>query len=702
MKWIMGTVAAALIAYGIYHFQNQSPETQNTSATNITDFVPADTIYYFGAHAKESLAQFMADYYLGGTPGGQAKLLHLASEFTEEADTPAKAFVSFLIEKFQKEHDGTMASVYEFFGLSATNDVAIYSHGLMPVLKLPLKHPKQLNALIDEATQVSGLAHRSAEIGGKTVRLWEFDDANNDSLSLALLVDANYATFTFLRDSDPADVQKERLGLSKPTRSLSDSKELLELNKKYNYSGDYTGFIHFERIVSAFTAPENSLLGREIESLTTQHKPADALTPDCATEYMSLARSVPRLVLGYQTLTITDNVLNIGFSTTLEITNNKVTEELAKMRGHISQHAQQTDDKIFSIAYGVDLDKLTPALTALWIDFTQQPFQCESLLELQQQAKQSNPIILSMVLAMAQGIKGIALSIYDLEFAQGLMPSSASALISIAAENPAAVTALASMAPLPELAQLQIPSDGTAVAIDLPMLPPAMELKAAIKGQHLVIYAGKQAEQAAQSLAAETLEANGIFGVSANYTKIANLIKNIDTTLMPMFGGNVDGCAAQMEFLDSLSSVSGSFYMQMDHTQKGWQMEIDGEMNKPMAVSHKIDGQYTTEYLDDSCQWQVLGVEQFNKDGSGQLKERDANGECDLYVEDHQWTQMGGRLNITAQKESEREACSDDLVTQTQANIQICFITQSTKDQFVCHFNPETDESAMIRYSRAP
>lgn len=700
MKWILGTVAAVLIAFGIYHWQNQGRERQSFGTASLSDYVPADTIYYLGAQSTESLTQFMADYYFGGTPGGQAKLLHLASKLTEEADTPPKAFAAFLIDKFQKQQDGSLASITRFFGLASSGQTALYSHGVMPVLKLPLKHPEQLNALIDEATQASGLTHRTIDIGGKSVRLWDLDNGKNEQLSIALLVDTNYATVTLLRNSDSQALHKERLGLSKPARSLADSKELLELEEKYNYSGDYSGFIHFERIAAALITPEDSLFGRELNSLMPQNKISDTLTPECAADYLTLAHAVPRLVLGYEKMAIANNVLDIESSITLEITNDKVNGELAKMRGHISQHAQRADDKILSFAYGIDLDQITPALTALWTDFTQQPFKCQMLLDLQQQAKQSNPMMLGMVFGMAQGIKGVAMSIYDLEFAQGPIPSSVSALISIAAENPSAVAALTAMAPLPALANLDIPADGTAVAIELPLLPPGLELKAAVKGKHLVIYAGEQAAQAAQSLASESLAANGLFGASVNYKNIAKLITKIDFAQMPGLGGSVDSCIAQMDFLDSMSSVSGSFYLHTDHSKDGWTMRVTGAMDKPESSTHKINGQYTTEYMDDYCQWQPMGNEQFNMDGNGQLSERDADDKCDIYIEEFQWSQLGGRLDITTQKQIERDSCSEAPVTTTPANIEICFISQASADQFVCHYNPDTDESAVLRYSR--
>ncbi len=702
MKWTLSGLAIVLLAGAAYFFTQQ----KTSSNDSLEAIVPADTLYFFSATTTDELAQFMANYYIGGTPGGQAKLLHMGITATADSDSPAVLFVHELLNNYAQKYDGTISSLSRYLGTADTGKTVFYSHGIVPVLKLPLADAQQLNATIDAASAKSGLQYRTETIANKEIKLWALGTAAEPMhVSLALLMDKGYATITLLRDEDSNQQKQERLGLSKPKRSLADTNEIDQIQKQYGLTDTITGFLHIERLVAAVLEPEKSSMGREIEKLMGNFSPeSDHQKPsaECVQEYLSIAKAVPRMILGYDRLEIQGDQVDMSSRMIVEIKNDSVTKELLRIRGHLSSHALSPDNKIFGLAYGVNLDELTPALTALWTDFTQKPFKCEQLVQLQEQAKQTNPMMLGMFLGMAQGIKGVAFSLYDIQFDESPIPSSLSALLSIAAENPAAVAGLTAMAPLPELAELQLPGDGTPVALPIPMMPLDIEVFAAIKGKHIVVYMGKEAETDANKLTGEALTPNGEWGMTFNYNKLAEIIQQVKMPQLPGLTGTLDGCVSQMEFVESMSQLTGTVNMGTDFTTQGWELSVSGVMGKPQFHSHPISGRYQTELMDESCQWQTSAIEEFTEDGRAVLHQKDFSDQCDIHTLSSQWSQNGATLNLEDKSEALRATCSDELITQTLHGTRLCFMSNVTETEFVCHFNPVSDNSSVVRYRKMP
>lgn len=712
MKWIIGIAVAALIAFGVYQWKQGdstiTPTAKSGSDTATAKYAPADTIYFSNSHTTEELAAFFADYYFLGTPGSQAKMLYMATQLSKDSEKPALAFAHYLLNKFQAERDGTLQSFMDFFSLSLQGNAAFFSHGLMPVLKMPLADKGKLEALLNEASSASGMQNLQQDLDGHSVYLWPLgQESGEQAIYLALLANDNFVTLTLVRGSDSPELRKERLGITLPQRSLADSGELAEIESRYDFTKGSTGFIHLQRLAAAFITPDTSLLGREIKALLAESDTEaleNSLTPECAKEYSDLASATPRLVAGYRKLGVENDKLAMDFSATLEVSSELIKSEFAKMRGHVSSHVLQADEQIFGISYGLNLDQLAPALTNLWTSFTQKTFQCEALVEAQTKLREMNPMMIGAVFGMAQGVKGVGFSLYDIEFADGPVPSDLSALLSVAAENPSALAALTAMAPFPELASLQIPADGTPVRLTLPMVPPEIELFAAIKGKHLVVYIGDTASRVSETLAQESLDPNGFFGLSINYAKMAGLMESVDPTSLTMMNAAAASpadCAAQFEMLDTFAGISGEFSILNDLDENGFDISMSGTMDKPNYPIHSVSGQYRAEIMNDFCQWQEAGTGTFEMDGKGQLSHSHFSGECAIREESFDWQQLGVRLEFSNRATQSRESCTEEFSTQAQENEpSVCFMIQSLDNGFVCQSNPLSDESRIVRYTK--
>lgn len=690
MKWIIALVAAVLITSGIVYWKNQQGSgPSGNDGSGITSFVPADTLYFMGSRENEAYAQFFSSYYIGGSPGTYARMMNMAIDSTKDAEKPVGKFFHSLLKRFDSEADGTILSAINFFGLSTSGEAAVFSHGLTPVIKFPLADESRFNAVIEDAVKESGFQYQTLTLHGKSVKVWPIPNEQGETtLSVGLLLDGRFATLTLFGQGTEEATQLERFGLTLPKRSLANSGELDEILSTHQISDFNSGFIHFERIANVLSAPEESLAGRELLALLSDSEENinELSSPECAADLKTLARSAPRAVFGDQQVVFANDQLDVGYKFALEVTNNQVVEEFKKIRGHVASHALVAEDKIASLAYGVNFDQLTPALTNLWTSFTQLELTCPNLVAIQEQVKGTHPMMLGMFLGMVQGIKGVAFSLYDVDFSAGLIPSDLSALLTITAENPEAVVGLKAMSPIPELANLDIPTDGTAVAITLPLLPPNINLQAAIKGKHLAIFTGTDMEQHLDRLAAEGTEPNGNFALGLNYDNMAKLFANTDLSQFPGMAGDQSQCLTQLEIRDSFTQINGNYMMHGDFTDKGWQMIIETAMKKPTFHDHVVSGAYEVQTMNDYCQWQLQGTITFTPDHSGTYMEGDFSGKCNLLERTLRWEQTGAKLHANSLDQKTREDCNMEFIAEEFEQSDTCFMSDVSKEGFICQY----------------
>lgn len=162
---------------------------------------------------------------------------------------------------------------------------------------------------------------------------------------------------------------------------------------------------------------------------------------------------------------------------------------------------------------------------------------CAPLADLQAELSQQSPAMLGMFTGMANGVKGMSVSLLD--YKMGTQESepqleSLDALVSSSADNPAMLFNMVKpFAPM--LAEVQLAENGDATDLSpLLMLPPELGIKPmlAIKGQYLVVYSGDKGLALANKLASEKLSANGMYSLSADYGKMFTPV----ITLLEMSG----------------------------------------------------------------------------------------------------------------------------------------------------------------------
>lgn len=700
-KWISLVVAAGVAGAAAFvalkpadesGFQSKASISEaKVSSKEMLSYVPADTVYYFGGNSSKAMATFMHDYKIfGAMPSELVMWQGVLHSMAEDNESKGARFLEVLLKGVIDNTEGTMGDVTEYFGTASVGPYALYSHGVIPVLRMPVNDAALFYSRLEEATALSKVSTSEKTWGDLKVKLWDLKEASDTpAIQLAVTEQDHMLVITLVSPKDEEAAIKARFGLSKPKQSLASSGEIEKLQKEYRYTDDMVYLVNFHRLAEGILSPESNSFGKNLLQYMSAEEAAEMtadLTPECKADYLGMVANVPRLVGGYRDLSIKGERLMMDFQALLEIKNPNVIEQLQAIRGHVPEHAMESSDKLFAFGLGLSVDNAVPAMTALWNEFISAKFTCEKLVQAQIDARQANPAIAGMFLGMVNGLKGIGMSLYDIEMdTQTMMPKSVSALISAASENPQTLVSMAAMVPM--LQGLNIPADGSEVDVNLPMVPPNIKVKAAIKGKHLVVYAGDKAAAQVAKLGSDKIPSNGLMSFAADYRQFATVMDELMALEKLETGGAADagefGCASRDMLQETFSTMQMDFSLKADITDKGSVWEGTGSMDKSSWRSPVVAGKFNVAKLNQACEWTTVGSDTRKDDGTGSIALKDVNGQCELYKATYSWKKQGMRLVMQDIKGEQRDAC-DASWSEISVKEQSCYLYASTGAEYKC------------------
>lgn len=701
-KWIV-LVVAVVISSGLFAWRSGwLPSASLAASDDMLTFVPADTVYYFGGHSTDDMAQFMEGYPLMASSPSQSQLWDTLLASADENNSPKARFFSYLLQEYRSFNNDTFGGFAKFSGLSFMGSYAVYSDGVIPVARINVASADVLNALIEDAVANSEWTYTWDDLGSVKVRLWQLNTHDNTTERDIYLAVANHdgsAVITFVTSDDDTKAKQRRFGLVKPKKSLATNTTIADTKARYNYTDDMLGFVDFNGLAQAILAPESNRLGRDLLSYFPKEQFAQyqqKLSPACRAEYSELIAAVPRFVMGYQSLGIDNDKLAFEIHSALEINNASVVSELQKMQGHLPLHSTLATDKLAAFGVGINAANLAPALTALWSQFTNAPFQCEHLQAAQAKMREQNPVMLGMAMSMVNGVQGFGASVFDVVMGErDVLPNTVDFMASIATENPVMLVNMAKI--LPFLGDITLPSDGTATTLNLPMLPPSIEVKGAIKGKHIVIFAGEKSAEIVDELINEPITANGLYSIAFNYRKVGEFIASDNLHSLASSAG-MAGCIQQYEMAHMFQHLKMDLGIVMNAQNEGIVTQYNGSMDKPAVIEPHIAGKYRVEMLDENCEWQGGAHDDIRQDGTGSYIEKSADAACDLYVSNYSWVKKGDVISFGSSEQT-RKLCTDEFPTPVN-DIYTCHLINVTADSFQCLYDPATEKTSLYRYKR--
>ncbi|MGL5467719.1 MAG: hypothetical protein ACRDCT_05920 [Shewanella sp.] len=558
-------IAAAIIAAGAgAYWYTQHGSSSSASANPLLDYIPADTPVFTG-----QLKPFPLKNYIQSISGNYQQYSTDSLAQLGDLDSPmAKFFVSIYKQYMDGMKDPT--ALLKTFGLPNEIKPYFYTLGVVPVFKTDISQIDAFWAVLDKAEQESGYTHEKRTLAGIDYRAYSFaEEGSTDKADLLFAHKDGILTVTFSASSIEPEVLEMALGLKKPTQSLAASGMLQEIIKTHGFMEDSISFINHVEIVKAITSPDGNMLAKQLTKFMAEEGQgedplAEIRTPECKTELTAIAANWPRTVAGLTAFTSTEKESHMAASFVVESKNQAILTALQKMRGYIPTHLADINSTIFSMGLGIDVNEVAPSLTAIWDDLQKPQLTCAPLAELQAELSQQSPAMLGMFTGMANGVKGVSLSLLDYKMStQDQEPKleSLDALVSLSADNPSML--LNMVKPFaPMLAELQVADNGEPTDLSpLLMLPPELNIKPmlAIKGQHLVVYSGDKGLALANKLASEKPSANGLYSMSADYGKMFTPV----LTLLEMTGEPVP------EELQALKDYNMRVQMSFDVNKQG-------------------------------------------------------------------------------------------------------------------------------------
>uniref|UniRef100_UPI004056B5B0 hypothetical protein n=1 Tax=Candidatus Electronema sp. TaxID=2698783 RepID=UPI004056B5B0 len=559
----------------------KKPEPPKPAAVSMLSLVPDDTIFFVGglepAPLKEWLQWTAANFHLSKdmlNPQGMQQI-------SEKAATDGQRMAVQIWEEYVALVAAPDAQ-FAGWGFAEQPQMAFYAIGLAPVCRISLSDAEQFKKKIAELEAKAKVTAAKAEtLGGASLRRYALIETM-PSVSLIIGTADNEAVLMLDIGVDSEQTLALAFGQSKPEKSLEQSGRLKSLTETHKLHPSWLGYIDHQQIAAGLTTKDGNRMAKMLQLLTPklQEKTVQQLnelqSEGCRSDVQAIAAKWPQSFFGYTSFDLKAQPARLDSLMVMESTDQPLLDGLKSLRGFVPEYTKAAfAPAVASFAVGLSVENVGPFLVKQWTEFTQKPYNCVPLKEMQAQAKANNPAAVGMMTGMAAGVRGLAFSLVSLKLEQTAAgadpaPKEVDAVVSLSAKDPAALVQTAS-AMLPQLAALQIPADGSSVALPLPLQLPFTPM-AAINGSHLTVYAGKQGELIAKELGKSQLESSqGIMAAAVDYGKYYSLLSDA----MSAMGKDDPKAAEAVTMLQSMKNAKMRVAMSVDFTGRGIEMKAN-------------------------------------------------------------------------------------------------------------------------------
>ncbi|WP_456404136.1 hypothetical protein, partial [Thiolapillus sp.] len=352
-------------------------------------------------------------------------------------------------------------------------------------------------------------------------------------------------------------------------KSLADTGSFKEFTSKRKFLGYGDGYIDLVRFTEMALGESQGINAQVLQALGIS---SSELSPACHSFIKTTVQSVPMISFGITEAT------NKKYSIKGMVeTSPGVAGWLQKMSAPVPG-VGVPNDGMASFGAGFDLPQIRDGVKTMLRNFLETGKGCELVDEAA--ITQSMQGIDMMFNPMLAGIKGFNITVNTVELdPQTMSPKSVDAQILLAAADPKGMFGMLGMFN-PQLAQLDIPTDGSPVKVPVenmsPMAPPTY---AAIKGEALALRIGDKAPEGIDKLlSAPVAEAPPLFSVSYDASKLFDTIGPAMKNMMQsMSGEDAEDLQAAYESMQQAANIYGKIDFRMLGTSRGF--EIDTVIN---------------------------------------------------------------------------------------------------------------------------
>ncbi|HSG04119.1 MAG TPA: hypothetical protein VLA39_10375 [Marinobacterium sp.] len=667
----------------------------DSAHARLGEYVPADTVLYAGGSATSAvLAQLD---YLYAQPDLEFDAESIAQEIeTGSGHAPLQRFGAAVVRNLFS--DGSdISDVYSRLGLSMNGNQEFYLDGLVPVLHITALEGERFEDFWALQARSAGLPVEQKSIAGHAyLSIQLTPPQERERVDLVVTQRGDTAVLSFVTPFDSAGELAQRLRIATPSESLQSAGTLAGLQQSYGFTRDFNLIIDIQQLAGAILNVQSTRMATDIKALAAllnEPAPSESMTQVCREEYARIASWIPRIVSGY-TLVETEPELRIASRGVVEVAVGDTLQKLNLLNGHIPGHVADFDNQLFGFGLGIDMDQLLPVTIELWSQFIQQTFACAEIREAQQQISQTNPALLGLFTGMAQGVKGVGLSLYGLEFGDAAAPiKKLDMLLSVATQNPALLASLAAGSPLG--AYGQIPLDGSSASVDLSELQPGLTAEVAVRGEYIALSTGTKSQQASANLRTEGLEPNGMMQMSFNYPAFADLIETFPVEYLQVDRSPEDAslCVERVRLASLLRQTPLRAGYSMGITPQGLNTSTVFALTEfvPVPPIEPVGRYQIFDHTFNCDRGERIGIENIKADGTGSYTETSADGRCEVYALEYRWSQTGDRLLFEGLSSKGRNNCSAEWESYGPYNSSCALIRAA--DGFTCLYDEDGYES---------
>ncbi|WP_298772545.1 hypothetical protein [uncultured Shewanella sp.] len=516
---IVGAIVA-VGALGYWLSQDKGNDAQFQQSSALT-YIPRETPLF-----SAQLTPFPIKTYVNSLSDADKNATAELFEGLSVSDDPRGKFFNALFN----EYVASLTSGDTFiqtWGLAEAIHGYFYTWGAIPVLKIDIADEAAFWHQLDKAESQSGMTHDKKQLQQIHYRVYGLGDEDTQ-LDMLVAVNHNRLIITFNTALNDDDLLTSAFELTPVTDSLAGSDLLEKIIDKYQFSQSSISFINHEALVKGITTFDGNRLAKQLAryaEIEGEDGFAELKAEQCSQELQGVAANWPRTVMGLNSYSVTEESSMFDLSTIVESNNAEILTALGAMRGFIPHYVNHLNGAVAAVGLGLDTSEISTSLADIWDNLLTPEYQCEPLNQFQVQLSQSDPAMLGMMTSMAKGVMGASVSLLDYQLGEGdegAELKQLDAIASISSDDPALLVNMAKMF-LPTLAQVSIPSDGSAVNITQVLGLPTewpLALKMAIKGKHLVIYNGDKGQAAAALLAKEAVVKNDLAMVSFDSSRM--------------------------------------------------------------------------------------------------------------------------------------------------------------------------------------
>jgi len=447
---------AASLTFAISACAKQSTK----EAADPLAYVPADTPYVF-ANLEPLPKQQIEEWIAKMQPmfDQYGKLFDYLSQedeslkklFSGDDNSTAAKLIRALTDEI-KTHN--TVEKWRELGYKPDAHVAIYGVGLMPVIRFELSDSQAFQATIARIEGKVGEKLLTGKIGKQ--EYWLIDGTK---MQLLFGIQGNHLVLGAAPKNASEELRKQLFGLKRPEKNMLNSDKLTELNKKYNYTPYFSGYIDFRRISALLLKQGKSTKTDEEFLMGFDGQPLPTYSPVCIQEADETLRRFPRLVFGYNEFSSKRMVIGA----TLELAPDLAKDMMVVFSDPVPGMGAKGEG-LMDIAYAIPILKLKEFALKQAQQVIDKPYQCPELAKIfNEGAKELYAKFDQTVPPPASDILGVRVTLSQLTLKEDMKPEfSGKALL--ATSNPTMLTSMAQLM-APELKDFKISPDAKPVPL---------------------------------------------------------------------------------------------------------------------------------------------------------------------------------------------------------------------------------------------